>query len=532
MKETDRLYSLIGMQTVHTDVTMRGLQQSDHHMLIVITKGSGELVVNGQPLAVHPAHVLVLSPRASWRIDARGNQPLVYNQLEFEIYAESEDGVLRRESEREEEERAVSLPEAPQLARRISSIWDGNRWDRMQANICFQELLLAVRKRLELEQNSEPEQHYDQAHESIQLTKLHMNAHFHNSLTRELLAAMAGMSVAHYSRLFKRIVGQGPMEYLNEVRIAHAGDLLLGTERTIRETANRVGYQDEFYFSRKFKAVTGFSPTVYMKKHRMSSRIASAAIPYTGHLLALGMQPFAALVNPSQEPNAGLQATMEVGYGQPDLDRLLLARPELIISFERGDYAEPDKADLFRHIAPTCTVPFHGEWRDHLRIIGRAVNRTEAAELWLEQYETLAERSRAAVREKIGDRTVAVAQFEAGRFQLFGSRNLGTVLYRDLQLTMPSQLNEVSHSRMVTIEQLVEYDIDHLILFTASEVQQREALRHALTTHSVWRELKAVNSGHIYDLGASRNYSCYTSVSHDLFLRRMTELFMSQMSMR
>lgn len=322
------------------------------------------------------------------------------------------------------------------------------------------------------------------------------------------------------------------MEYLNEVRIAQAGNLLIGSEHTIRETAHRVGYQDEFYFSRKFKAATGTSPTVFIKKYRNSARVASVAIPYTGHLLALGMQPYAAMVNPSQEPLAELRDTLTVGNAQPDLDKLLHARPELIIGFERTDYEEPDKADLFRHIAPTCTVPFHGEWRDHLRIISRAVNRTEAADLWLEQYETSAERSRSAIQHQIEDQTVAVAQFENGRFQLFGSRNLGTVLYRDLGFAMPRELANVSHSQMLTIEELAAYNIDHLILFTGGDHRKSEAFRHSIESNAAWRELKATRSGHIYDLGASRSYSCYTSLSHALFLRRTTELFMSQTSMQ
>ncbi|WP_139994079.1 AraC family transcriptional regulator [Paenibacillus paridis] len=527
MRKSDRRFTLLDAHTFTAASMVPQVQQSEQHMLLVITNGSGEMVVNAQRLVVHPAHVLLLPPGMECKFNSWSSQPLAFNQFSYDIYGQGIDGEICRETEESVIHQAMPLQEATVLARSIASGWYGSQWDRMEANIRFQELLLSVLKRAELE----PHPPFDHVRERIQLTKAYIEAHFQQDLTREALAAMAGMSVAHYARLFKRDVGQGPMEYLNEIRIAHAGDILLGAERTIRETAHRVGYQDEFYFSRKFKAITGFSPTVYIKKHRTSSRIASAAIPYTGHLLALGVQPYAALVNPSQEPTAGLRDTLEVGHGQPELDRLLIARPELIIGFERTDYAEPDKADLFRHIAPTCTVSFQGEWRDHLRMIGRAVNKDQAAELWLEQYETLAERSRAAMRDRIGDQTVAVAQFQSGRFQLFGSRNLGTVLYRDLQLERPSQLAEVSHSRMLTIEQLAEYDIDHLILFTADEVRQREALRYSLASHSVWRELKAVRSGRVYDLGASRSYSCYTSLSHDSFLRRTAELFMSQTSM-
>ncbi|WP_162241950.1 AraC family transcriptional regulator [Paenibacillus sp. Leaf72] len=529
MKEIDRIYRLIDAHSVSSVPNELVLHHSDHCTLLITTKGIGEGDWNGQPFILPPSHALLLSPKMSWTLRGRGLAPFEYERISFDVYIEGSDSTLHRQMTEPSLQQAVSIPEVPQLAKEISTAWRaGNRWERMEANIRFQELLLLVLRHAE----AEPELLHNHVRELMQRSKAHIDAAFHHSLTREVLAAKAGMSVAHYSRLFKREFGRGPMEYLNEVRLSQASNLLIGSEHTIRETAHRVGYQDEFYFSRKFKAATGASPTVFINKYRNSARVASVAIPYTSHLLALGMQPYAAMVNPSQEPLAELRDTLEVGNDQPDLDRLLQARPELIIGFERTDYEEPDKADLFRHIAPTCTVPFHGEWRDHLRMIGRAVNRTEAADLWLEQYETSAERSRNAIQHQIEDQTVAVAQFENGRFQLFGSRNLGTVLYRDLGFAMPRELANVSHSQMLTIEELAAYNIDHLILFTGEEHQKREAFKHSIESNAAWRELKAARSGHIYDLGASRSYSCYTSLSHALFLRRATELFMSQTSMQ
>lgn len=43
------------------------------------------------------------------------------------------------------------------------------------------------------------------------------------------------------------------MDYLTELRIGHAKQLLRDSDLYMREIARKVGYHDEFYFSRKFK---------------------------------------------------------------------------------------------------------------------------------------------------------------------------------------------------------------------------------------------------------------------------------------
>ncbi|OKP78464.1 hypothetical protein A3842_14520 [Paenibacillus sp. P3E] len=525
MRATDGLYKLIGAKRVNANPSETGLHKSDQHTLLIVIKGSGEVEAKGYLSALRPCDVLLLLPGTLWHLHVKEQQSLEYCSFTFDVYSENDQYTLQRGELEAGIYPPIPWPEAVQRACTICSGWQEGEWERMESTIRFQELLLHLWRPVK---NEIVKDHASAG--AISQSKTYIDTHFGHSLTREKLARMTGMSVAHYSRLFKKQVGQSPMEYLNTVRIQNAGDLLLRSEITLREAANRVGYQDEFYFSRKFKAATGIPPTVYVKKQRMSTQIASIAHPYTSHLLALGLTPYAALVNPSYGPASGLKNVISLGHDQPDIDSLVQARPELIISFEQSDYAEPDKASLFPHIAPTCTVPFEGDWREHFQMIARAVNRLEIAQQWLAGYEVLAERLRANVREKIGDRKVAVAQYEKGSFRLFGSRNLGTVLYNDLQLSRPRQLMNVDHSVILTAEQLVECSIDHLILFTSCDALQRTAIHRSLASQVAWKDLKAVQKGHIYEIGDSSRYSCYTSLAHDLFLRRSSELLMSQMS--
>ncbi|WP_442890659.1 helix-turn-helix domain-containing protein [Congregicoccus parvus] len=77
------------------------------------------------------------------------------------------------------------------------------------------------------------------------------------------LATGAGLSVAHYSELFRQRTGFSPIDYLIRLRVRRACALLDGTASSVSEIARRVGYEDPYYFARVFRRVMGMSPRAY-----------------------------------------------------------------------------------------------------------------------------------------------------------------------------------------------------------------------------------------------------------------------------
>lgn len=77
------------------------------------------------------------------------------------------------------------------------------------------------------------------------------------------LAADTGLSVPHYSDLFRRLTGYPPIEHYLRLKIQRACQLLDTTELRISEVAAAVGWEDPFYFSRFFKKIIGKSPRAY-----------------------------------------------------------------------------------------------------------------------------------------------------------------------------------------------------------------------------------------------------------------------------
>jgi transcriptional regulator GlxA family with amidase domain len=93
------------------------------------------------------------------------------------------------------------------------------------------------------------------------ITYLHEN--FAERLSTDELAEMAGLSVSHFERRFRRAFGSSPRQYLVRIRVEHAARMLLETDKTVSEVAHECGFYDHAHFSRSFRKMMQLSPSQY-----------------------------------------------------------------------------------------------------------------------------------------------------------------------------------------------------------------------------------------------------------------------------
>lgn len=94
----------------------------------------------------------------------------------------------------------------------------------------------------------------------------YLRRNFHNPVTLEDTAAVAGVTAAHLSRLFRKELQLSFSDYLTSLRMERARSLLEEAERSVREVGCMVGYQDPNYFSRVFKRWVGVSPSEFGRR--------------------------------------------------------------------------------------------------------------------------------------------------------------------------------------------------------------------------------------------------------------------------
>jgi AraC family L-rhamnose operon transcriptional activator RhaR len=80
------------------------------------------------------------------------------------------------------------------------------------------------------------------------------------------VAAQVHLSARHLSRLFHKETGTSILDYLTNLRIETAGQLLLDQELSIKQVARAVGYPDPHYFTTLFGRRTGMTPAVFRSK--------------------------------------------------------------------------------------------------------------------------------------------------------------------------------------------------------------------------------------------------------------------------
>ena len=76
-------------------------------------------------------------------------------------------------------------------------------------------------------------------------------------------ADAVSLSPSHLATLFKRETGYGILEYQTRQRLARAAELLTTSDASVASIGRRVGYDDDFYFSRQFRRVYGVPPRDY-----------------------------------------------------------------------------------------------------------------------------------------------------------------------------------------------------------------------------------------------------------------------------
>ena len=127
----------------------------------------------------------------------------------------------------------------------------------------FEQILISASRHFEDSQNASSFTVIE-----IERATNYFNTNYSKPISITSYAASRGMSAGWFIKNFKKINNVTPAQYLINLRITNAMELLIGSNKNITEIANAVGIEDSLYFSRLFKAHTGFSPLEYKKTEK------------------------------------------------------------------------------------------------------------------------------------------------------------------------------------------------------------------------------------------------------------------------
>lgn len=103
----------------------------------------------------------------------------------------------------------------------------------------------------------------------VHMAKRYIHEHYKEKLTLSDIADHLKLSPGYLSTSFSSYMNRTVSDYIAEVKIEHAKELIDSGQYLIYEIANQLGFENAYYFSKVFKKVTGMSPKNYEYRHKL-----------------------------------------------------------------------------------------------------------------------------------------------------------------------------------------------------------------------------------------------------------------------
>ncbi|MEC0180747.1 helix-turn-helix domain-containing protein [Paenibacillus peoriae] len=531
----DSIYSLyctsnFPMYTIHENVTV----------LIAIASGRGTLQADDQTYELVEGSVMLLPAHSHAVLITNLLQPLHAYKLSIrtrEQGAPLPESAMIRKSEVVSNPNIQFFPCEPVIVTHVEELYinrsPASEARHVQNQIIFHQIILQLLERMEAKYAADEQP-------SMERSIAYLENHYSEKITREQLAAIAGVSRSHYSIQFKQLTGFSPNEYLSRLRVHRAKELLISGSGTLREIALKVGYKDEFYLSRRFKQHTGASPSSYNR--RPFQHVAVLLTPYASHLLLLGLEPAVTISESSEYVKTnGLESPQTMMFINTNCSAeqvnsvLLDTNIELIIAAKQHLHEYGLNPEHLRVIAPIVEISWMElGWKEHLRRIAHAIQRSEQAERWLAAFEDEERVARSLVQQStIVNEIITIVVMKPEGLFVYGARNVGYVIYQSLGLKPPEligqeikRLGDQFHSVSIELSELADYAGARLLVIMFPDEKGSTAHTEMIFRSPYWSRLPAVqrNCVHLLDLD---EWVPYNPVSIRLQLQRAVALFTS-----
>ncbi|MBX9975812.1 helix-turn-helix domain-containing protein [Cytobacillus firmus] len=499
-------------------------QFTNQHILLAVVNGTGDLTIEKDRFRFKENKGYWIPPEFTFEMTADSPEALELYLFRFDIILDSGTCGLKIEKNAFPSKREIPFYPSGKLISVCDRIFswaaETDELERYRGQLAFQKLMHIIMKNM----RDIPEQQ-----SGMEKAKSYMEANFHEELSIEELAGIAEVSPKYFVDLFKKMAGCSAMDYLTGLRIDRAKQLMAQQHVKLRDIAHQVGYQDEFYFSRKFKQESGVTPTVYMKRRRR--KIAVYKSSDIGQLLPMNIIPYAAPLHPKwsayyysryrKDISLHLSAYRVNQHWESNLKLLRQSKPDLIISDEK--LSEVERKELGT-VSDVLHLPSDSmDWRQHMLAAADYLGEREEAGRWLDYYEYKAEAAREQIARMADGQTFLILRIYKQQFYLHSTRSMKEVLTEDLKLTSAHPMNLSKNNEPISLARLAHMDADRLLLMICHEPETIEYW-NMVQQSMEWQELKAVRHNRVHFIPSDPWFE-YSASAHQRIIDASVRLF-------
>lgn len=110
------------------------------------------------------------------------------------------------------------------------------------------------------------ENHVSRYKKQVGAIVAYVHDHIDQKITLDMVAQSIGLSEIHTSRIFKKETGTSVIDYVNEIKMQKAAELLKNESLKIKDVAKQIGMEDQLYFNKVFKKYYQIGPREFRKK--------------------------------------------------------------------------------------------------------------------------------------------------------------------------------------------------------------------------------------------------------------------------
>ncbi|WP_254450198.1 AraC family transcriptional regulator [Cohnella herbarum] len=490
------------------------------YVLVVTAAGEARMMIDSDHYEMRRGSVCLIKPEHTLGSEALSEDVTLY-LIRFDVYGSGEEGndLLKdvKSFDLPQAARELMISPPDKLVALCEELYRTSRSEdelsRFKCQIDFQSLLYFIQLNSRIRQVST-----DSALEQV---KKYVEEQYTEPLTVHQLAHMAELSSNYFVDLFKKRFGRSVMDYVAELRLQEAKRLLSLREWKLRDIANRVGYGDEFYFSRKFKKQYGISPKTYMKSRTRKLIAYEPAV--LGYLIPLRFLPYAAPLHPKWTEyyyrnyrNEIPTHTHVTNFHQVWESNLQLLKPLLADIVIASDEIREEEKRLLATIAPRiCYLSSTLTWREQLRYLGDQLGEKWKAEKWLEEYDHKVSSCREQIQISqaiTGKRFISLRMAE-DRLYLYCNRGMSHVLNEDLGLLSAHRDEVTLYDENTTLEELARIRTDMIFLLVRQDSETLDSWKK-LQNDPAWMRIDAVKRNRLYILTSDpwREYSAHAQL--------------------
>ena len=232
----------------------------DYYELCLVTSGTADHVVNGEPGPIGPGSAFLLSPTDFHAIRAHGDDPLCcYNVVIDPVVMERQLAALGDDVVGAFPWQVDDLAHAEADFRRLQSEFERPRpGSRLVAEAIVGCLVVELVRRGGAGWRASPR---SDAVAELRAAVLYVDRHFREPITLADAARRAHLSPNYFSERFHQYTGTSFQRYLQECRLRFARSLLTATTLSVTEICHAAGFNNLSYFGRAYRRRYGTAPS-------------------------------------------------------------------------------------------------------------------------------------------------------------------------------------------------------------------------------------------------------------------------------